>query len=167
MKYRHQQHFLKDLIYLFIFRERGREGKREKDQCAVASRVPPTGDLVRNPGMCPDWVSNQQTFGSQAGAQSTEPHQSGLFCFLNAPSVNPREFSFTLSLLIVISWLLVLFLKILNGQQIFYKIYFLIIAVTTWFIFFSLNAINLIIWFSNVQISSDPSQFYLGLICIV
>ena len=42
--------FLK--IYLFIFRERGREGEREKHQCGVASRAPATGDLARNPGMC-------------------------------------------------------------------------------------------------------------------
>ena len=47
-------------FYLFIFREGGREGEREveKHQCVVASRVPPTGDLARNPGMCPDWESN-------------------------------------------------------------------------------------------------------------
>ena len=44
----------------------------------VASYVPPTGDLGHNPGMCPDWESNQQPFGSQASAQSTEPHQPGL-----------------------------------------------------------------------------------------
>ena len=36
------------------------------------------GDLAHNPGMCPDWESNRQPFGSQAGAQSTEPHQPGL-----------------------------------------------------------------------------------------
>ena len=30
-----------------------REG--EKHQCVVASYTPPTGDLARNPGMCPDW----------------------------------------------------------------------------------------------------------------
>ena len=43
---------------LFIFRERGREGKREgeKHQSVVASCAPPTGDL----GMCPDWGLNQQ-----------------------------------------------------------------------------------------------------------
>ena len=48
-------------FYLFIFRERGREGEREgeKQQCAVTSRVPPTGDLAYNPGKCPDWESNQ------------------------------------------------------------------------------------------------------------
>ena len=41
--------------------------------------MPPPGNLAHNPGMCPDWESNQRPFGSQAGAQSTEPHQPGLF----------------------------------------------------------------------------------------
>ena len=47
-------------FYLFIFRERGREGEREgeKHQCVVASHVPPTGDLAHNPGVCPDWELN-------------------------------------------------------------------------------------------------------------
>ena len=49
--------------------------------CWVASRAPPTGDLACNPGMCPDWESNPQPFGLQAGTQSTEPHQSGWVCF--------------------------------------------------------------------------------------
>ena len=31
-----------------------------------------------SPGMCPEWELNQGPFGSQAGAQSTEPHQPGL-----------------------------------------------------------------------------------------
>ena len=39
----------------------------------------PLGDLARNPGMCPDWESNQRPFGSQAHTQSTELHQPGLF----------------------------------------------------------------------------------------
>ena len=71
-------------FYLFIFRERGREGERkgEKHQCVVASCMPLTGDLAcnlaRNPGMCPDWELNQRPLGSQACTQSTEPHQSGL-----------------------------------------------------------------------------------------
>ena len=53
--------FLKDL-----FLERGKEGEREgdKQQCVVASPVPPTGDLACNLGMCPDWESNQRPFGS-------------------------------------------------------------------------------------------------------
>ena len=70
--------FLKDFIYLFL--ERGREGEREgeKHQCEVAFHMPLTGDLAHNPGMCPDWESNLRPFGSQAGAQSTEPHHLGL-----------------------------------------------------------------------------------------
>ena len=68
--------FLK-IFYVFTFRERGKEGEREgeKHQCVVASPTLPTGDLAHNPGMCPNWESNRQPFGSQAGAQSTEPHQ--------------------------------------------------------------------------------------------
>ena len=68
------------LTYLFIYREREREGEREgkKHQCVVASQVPPTRDLACNPDMCPDWESNQQSFTSQAGIQSTKPHQPGL-----------------------------------------------------------------------------------------
>ena len=69
--------FLK-IFYLFIFRERGREGERgEKHQCVVTSRVPPTGDLAHNPGMCPDWELNRRSFGSQVSTQSTEPYQPG------------------------------------------------------------------------------------------
>ena len=67
--------FFKDFIYLFL--ERRRQGEREgkKHQCVVASCTPPTGDLACNTGLCLDWESNQLPFGSQAGAQSTEPHQ--------------------------------------------------------------------------------------------
>ena len=66
-------------FYLFIFRESGKEGEREgeKHQCVVAFHLPPTGDPAHNPGMCPDWESNQRPFGSQTGTQSTEPHQPG------------------------------------------------------------------------------------------
>ena len=72
--------FFKKFIYLFL--ERGREGERgEKHECVVASWVPPTGDLALNPGTCPDWKSNQWPFGSQAGTQSTEPHQPALISF--------------------------------------------------------------------------------------
>ena len=64
---------------LFIFGERGREGERggKKHQCMVASGASPTGDLACNPGICPDWESNWQPFGSQARTQSTEPPQPG------------------------------------------------------------------------------------------
>ena len=66
-------------FYLFLFRGRGREGWREgqKHQCVGASCMPPTGDLAHNPDMFPDRESNQQPFGSQASAQSAEPHQPG------------------------------------------------------------------------------------------
>ena len=60
-------------------RVRERESEGEKHQCVVASRTPPTGGLAHNPGMCPDWESNQQPFGSRAGTESAEPHQPGPF----------------------------------------------------------------------------------------
>ena len=67
-------------MILFIFRQRGKEG--EKDQCVVASHAPPNRNLACNPGMCPDWESNQLSFGSQASTQSTKPHQPGHYrCF--------------------------------------------------------------------------------------
>ena len=66
-------------FYFFIFTEKGREREREgeKHQCVVASCTPHAGDLAHNPGMCPDWELNLRPFGSQSGAQSTEPHQPG------------------------------------------------------------------------------------------
>ena len=79
-------------FYLFIFRERGREGERERNtdvqeiHGSVAYHIPSTGHLIHNPGMCPDWESNQQPFGSQVSPQSTEPHKPGLisiYCFIN------------------------------------------------------------------------------------
>ena len=74
------QHVFFKRFYLFIFREKGRQGDREgkKHQCVVASHVSPTGDLACNPGMCPDWESNLQSFAPQACAQSTEVQQPGL-----------------------------------------------------------------------------------------
>ena len=56
-----QQHvviFKKDFIYLLLERGRGEE-RGEKHQCVVASHIPPTGDMVHNPGTCPDWELNQ------------------------------------------------------------------------------------------------------------
>ena len=77
--------FLKDCIY-FTFRERGREGEREgeKHRCARDTSISclshnQTEDVAHNPGMCPGWELNWQPFSSQAGAQSTEPQQPGLF----------------------------------------------------------------------------------------
>ena len=62
-----------------MFRERGREGESEgeKHRCVVASHAPPAGDPTHSPGLCPDWESNGGPSSSQAGTQSTEPHQPG------------------------------------------------------------------------------------------
>ena len=68
-----------DSIYLFLERGEGREKEGEKHQCVAASRAPTTGDLAHNPGMCPDWESNQRPFDSQAGTQSAEPGRPGPF----------------------------------------------------------------------------------------
>ena len=64
---------------IYLFRERGKKGEREgeKHQCVVAPHLSLNEDLALNPGMCPDWESNRQPFGSQANAQSTELHQPG------------------------------------------------------------------------------------------
>ena len=64
--------------------ERGREGEREgeKHQCCLV--CPRLGTWPRNPGMCPDWESNQRPFGSQAGTPSTKPRQPRLNCFNNS-----------------------------------------------------------------------------------
>ena len=48
----------------------------------------PTGGLACNSGMCPDWELNWQPFGSQANAQSTEPHQPGLLYTVLINNVN-------------------------------------------------------------------------------
>ena len=66
-------------IYLFIYFREGKGGRKkgEKQQCVVASCMLPTGDLSHNPGMCHGWELNLQPFGSQSGAQSTEPHRTG------------------------------------------------------------------------------------------
>ena len=47
---------LEPIFLKILFLERGWEGERkgEKHQCVVASRIPPTGYLAHNPGMCPD-----------------------------------------------------------------------------------------------------------------
>ena len=68
--------FFKGLIDLERGRERERQG--EEHQHVVAPHAPPTGDLVCNPDVCPDWESNQRPFGSQASTQSTELYQLGL-----------------------------------------------------------------------------------------
>ena len=75
--------FLFFLKILFIFRERGRQREREGNISVwLPLACPQMGNLACNPGMCPDWETNQQRFGSQASTQSTEPHQAGLIILL-------------------------------------------------------------------------------------
>ena len=68
--------FKKDFIYLFFGEGKGGRKRAKKHQCVVVSCAPPTGDLACNPGMCPDWESNQTPFGSQ-WCSTTEPFEPG------------------------------------------------------------------------------------------
>ena len=57
----------------FLERGEGREKERERHiNVWLPLPCPPLGDLACNPGLCPDRELNQQPFGSQAGAQSTD-----------------------------------------------------------------------------------------------
>ena len=61
-------------FYFFNFeRGKGREKEEEKHQCVVAFHVPLCGAQAR----ALTGESNQQPFGSQASAQSTESHGQG------------------------------------------------------------------------------------------
>ena len=77
--------FLKILFIYFLEGKGGRKG--EKHQFVVAFCEPPTGDLYRNPGMCPDWEPSLWPFGSQASTQSIELHQPGLVIMLNSSMI--------------------------------------------------------------------------------
>ena len=81
----------KFLFNLFIFREKGeRKRGREMLMWVGASHAPPKGDLAHNPGMYPDWESNQRPVGCQASDQSTKPHKPGLLLALR--SLTPDTF---------------------------------------------------------------------------
>ena len=71
--------FLKILfIYLFSKRGGGREKERERNSNVwLPLTWPPAGNVVHNPGICPDWELNQGPFGSQTCTQPTELHQPG------------------------------------------------------------------------------------------
>ena len=58
-----------------------KEGK--KHQCVVATHMAPTEDLAHNPGMCPDWESSWQPFGSQPTLNPlSHTSQGGSYYFL-------------------------------------------------------------------------------------
>ena len=66
-------------FYLFIFREREGGIKKGKETSVFGYLLsPPTGVLAHNPRMCLRLGIEQETFVSQAGTQSTEPHQPGV-----------------------------------------------------------------------------------------
>ena len=65
-------------MYLFIFREVGKEAERQGEKhWSVVSHMPPVGYLALNPGMCPDQELNHRPFRLWDDAKSTEPHQAG------------------------------------------------------------------------------------------
>ena len=96
-------------MYLVLERGEGTKKGRETSMCSCLSHAA-CGDLAHNPGMCPDWELNLQPFVSQAGTQSTEPHQPGLFNVLNISEYR----SFT-SLVRFIPRHFILFHAIVNG----------------------------------------------------
>ena len=73
------------IVFLFIFRQRVREGKREGEKHRCVQNIDwlllacpqLQGDVACYPDKCPDQESNQRPFGLQDDTQSTEPHQSG------------------------------------------------------------------------------------------
>ena len=58
------------IIFIYLFLERGEEREKERERNIgvleihplVASQMPPAGDLVHNPGMCPDLGIEPVTF---------------------------------------------------------------------------------------------------------
>ena len=74
--------FLSLTFYLFTFRAEGREKERERNISVwlpLAHPIPATWPATQACAL--DWESNWRPFGSQAGAQSVEPHQPGLFLY--------------------------------------------------------------------------------------
>ena len=98
-------YFLLLLKTVFIyFRWSGREKERERNiNLWLPLSCPPIGNLACNTGTCPDCESNRRPFGSQAGAQSTEPHQPGLFIYFERER---EKHQFVVPLVFCIPWLL-------------------------------------------------------------
>ena len=69
-------------MYLFLDRREGWEKEERNISVWLPLMCPLLGTWPHNPGMCPDWELSQGPFSSQAGTQSTEPHQPGLYIVL-------------------------------------------------------------------------------------
>ena len=82
-------------IYLFLERGKGREKEGEKHRL-VASHRQLTWDRMYNPGMFPNWESNQWPFTLQDNAQPTEPHRPGLNCAFLKPTRKLFEYFYTI-----------------------------------------------------------------------
>ena len=74
-------------FYLFVFREKRREGEKEGEKhwweietsiSCLLYMLHPSGDWTHNPEMCRDQELNQQPFALWEGTHQTEPHWSGL-----------------------------------------------------------------------------------------
>ena len=81
-------YFLKIFIYLFIFRERWRDGEweGEKHGCVrdtVAFHTLPIGGLDCSSGMCPDWELNLWPFGSRPALNPLSHTSKDSILFLN------------------------------------------------------------------------------------
>ena len=82
------------LFIYFLERGEGREKEKERNinvreiHQSVASHTCPAGGPSCDPGRWPDWELNWQPFGSQAGAQSSEPYQPGLKYIYNERKTN-------------------------------------------------------------------------------
>ena len=79
--------FIYIFTMLFIFRDRRREGEREGENTGASVKHPSVASRTPAPGPWPTTQARALTgfepapFGSQASAQSTEPHQPGPECF--------------------------------------------------------------------------------------
>ena len=77
-----QSLFFKDFIYFYRQGKGGKKRGREISICGCLSSAPYWG-LGAQPTLVPRWESNWRPFGSQADAQSTEPHQPGWHLFFD------------------------------------------------------------------------------------
>ena len=80
--------FLKNVIYSFLKRRERREKEEEKHKCVVASQAPPTGDLARNPGMCPEWASNWQQIFHRLALNPLSHTSQGIVWDFNTPLIS-------------------------------------------------------------------------------